>query len=631
MKYTLSQTSGFVFVLLSFAWLMSVPTNSVADELGSNTFCEDSLCGVGEGDCDGDHQCQSGLVCATDKGSNYGFRPIVDVCEVYVPPELGSNTFCEDSLCGKGEGDCDNDLQCQSGLVCVDDVGANYGFRPIVDVCESPAPSASGWVPGEFEPASNFAALCDNPRSGSDPQTGRAFTDSPGTPLDENNWLRSWNNDLYLWYSEIEDLDPINFSTRNYFDLQKTFARTPSGNLKDKFHFTWDTAQYQALSQSGVSAGYGVTFAVLSPSPPRKIVVAYTQPNSPATTVPANLDRGALILEIDGVDVENGSDFNTLNEGLFPATLNESHEFVVMDLGSDTPRTFTMESRVITLVPVQNVSTIVTDTGLVGYMLFNDHIATAEQQLMDAIDELSAANVTDLVLDMRYNGGGYLVIASELSFMIAGQGQTAGQVFEEAQFNDKHTVFNPVTGQLIVPEPFQDRTVGLSATQGQLLPSLNLNRVFVLTGPGTCSASESVMNSLRGVDVEVIQIGSTTCGKPYAFYPQDNCGTTYFSIQLKGINAKGFGDYTDGFSPENTIPPEGTMVPGCYVADDYTHLLGDPEEGRLAAALAYRMDQSCPMPDGFSVRSLSSDGIDLSAVDGAISKPPWLTNRIINK
>jgi hypothetical protein len=100
--------------------------------------------------------------------------------------------------------------------------------------------------------------------------------------------------------------------------------------------------------------------------------------------------------------------------------------------------------------------------------------------------------------------------------MIAGQGRTAGQVFEEAQFNDKHTIFNPVTGRLIVPEPFQDRTVGLSATAGQQLPSLNLSRVFVLTGPGTCSASESVMNSLRGVDVEVIQIGSTTCGKPYA-------------------------------------------------------------------------------------------------------------------
>jgi hypothetical protein len=139
------------------------------------------------------------------------------------------------------------------------------------------------------------------------------------------------------------------------------------------------------------------------------------------------------------------------------------------------------------------------------------------------------------------------------------------------------------------------------------------------------------MNSLRGVDVEVIQIGSTTCGKPYAFYPQDNCGTTYFSIQLRGINAKGFGDYSDGFSPANTNPPEGTVVPGCYVADDYTHLLGDVEESRLAAALAYRDDQTCPTPLGVAARNLSRSGIDLSAVDGVVYKSPWLKNRILSR
>ena len=61
----------------------------------------------------------------------------------------------------------------------------------------------------------------------------------------------------------------------------------------------------------------------------------------------------------------------------------------------------------------------------------------------------------------------------------------------------------------------------------------------MLTGDNTCSASESIINSLRGIGVEVIQIGLTTCGKPYGFYPQDNCGTTYFSIEFKGVNAQG--------------------------------------------------------------------------------------------
>ena len=103
-------------------------------------------------------------------------------------------------------------------------------------------------------------------------------------------------------------------------------------------------------------------------------------------------------------------------------------------------------------------------------------------------------------------------------------------------------------------------------------------------------------------NVEVYIIGSTTCGKPYGFYPMDNCGTTYFSIQFRGENAKNFGDYSDGFSPANQTGVVGTTVPGCSVADDFTHELGDPAEGRIAAALAFRAsnNQACPAPSGFS-------------------------------
>ncbi len=71
------------------------------------------------------------------------------------------------------------------------------------------------------------------------------------------------------------------------------------------------------------------------------------------------------------------------------------------------------------------------------------------------------------------------------------------------------------------------------------------------------------MNGLRGVNVQVIQIGTTTCGKPYGFYPQDNCGTTYFSIEFRGVNAQGFGDYPDGFSPSNSVGAANTAsIPG---------------------------------------------------------------------
>ena len=251
-------------------------------------------------------------------------------------------------------------------------------------------------------------------------------------------------------------------------------------------------------------------------------------------------------------------------------------------------------------------------------MSFNDHIATAEQKLIDAIIQLNATGITDLVLDLRYNGGGFLDIANELAFMIAGEAAASGRTFEELQFNDKHQVFDPVTGRLLSPTLFHTTAVGFSPTASGPLPSLNLSRVFILTGPGTCSASESIINGLRGIDVEVIQVGSTTCGKPYGFYPFDNCGTTYFSIQFRGVNAKNFGDYTDGFSPGNVGQAEGTPVTGCSVADDFTHQLGDPEEARFAAALAYRVDGSCPAASGLSSdrASVSTSLAPLSAVDG---------------
>jgi hypothetical protein len=132
---------------------------------------------------------------------------------------------------------------------------------------------------------------------------------------------------------------------------------------------------------------------------------------------------------------------------------------------------------------------------------------------------------------------------------------------------------------------------------------------------------------LRGENVQVIQIGYTTCGKPNGFHPEDNCGTTYFTIEFKGVNAAGFGDYTDGFAPSNSLAPGGSRVPGCSVADDFTHELGDPSEARFAAAIDYMGTSSCPTPTAIAPPALMS----LGAVDGVVLKPLWLENRALTQ
>jgi hypothetical protein len=442
----------------------------------------------------------------------------------------------------------------------------------------------------------------------------------------QKSFLRSWTNDLYLWYSEVPNVDPAPYTPLDYFAQLKTPAVTASGKPKDRFHFTYPTTVWQQLSQSGIEVGYGVTWILVARTPPRMAVAGYDEPNMPASPALANgIVRGVKVLYVDGVDLVNANDqasVNKLNAGLFPSKADEKHTFVVQDPGATTTRTVTMSAVAVTETPVQSVHTIDTSTGKVGYMLFNDHIATAEAGLVNAITTLKTAGISDLILDVRYNGGGYLAIASELAYMIAPAATTTGKTFEKTVFNDKHPTIDPVTGQPIVPTGFISQTVGFSVSSGMQLPSLGLSRVFVLTGNGTCSATEAVLNGLSGVDVQVIQIGATTCGKPYGFYPQDKCGTTYFSIQFQGINQKGFGDYPDGFTPASTTLPG---FPGCVVSDDFGHALGDSQEALLAAALQYRDTQTCPAPPP-AANALVSGGL---RGDGAPVKPPWRTNRLM--
>ncbi len=485
---------------------------------------------------------------------------------------------------------------------------------------------AGTWMQGVYQPASNFAGRCAKPRAGT--------SDLTGTTTDENNWLRSWTNDLYLWYDEVPDLNPALYSdTLGYFDLLKTTAKTVSGKDKDQFHFTYTTAEWKALSEGGESVGYGVEWAFIANTPPRRAVFAFVEPNAPAATKAANLGRGMEILTVDGVDLVNDntqSGVNTLNAGLSPSNAGEAHTFGFRRLdGSTFTASLTASTVISTPVPVAKVVTSPTGAK-VGYILFNDHIATSEAALREAVSTLKAQGIDDLVLDIRYNGGGYLDIAAELAYMIAGPTRTSGQTFERTQFNAKYPTTDPINGGPIRPTMFWPSAVGLPGglPANTSFPTLDLSRVFVLTGSGTCSASEAIINGLRGVDVDVIQIGVTTCGKPYGFYPQDNCGTTYFSIEFKGVNAKGFGDYADGFGPAN---PQSTpaQLPGCSVADDFTHDLGNIAENRLESALAYRDLGACVALA--SLTPLQAHARPLSAVEGFVPKSIWRTNRIMRQ
>jgi carboxyl-terminal processing protease len=458
--------------------------------------------------------------------------------------------------------------------------GGSTAATPVTTTPTSPTITAS------YTASQN---MCAAPRTGIDPYTGKAYPDKQGTLADEKTFLRGWIDQYYLWYKEVPDVNPLNYSTAvDYFNVLKTTQTTATGQPKDKYHFTYATADWDALSSQGVELGYGISWSRnTGANLPRTWIASIVEPGSPSAA--AGLRRGDRLLTVDGVDFVNGGDqaaVDKINAGLFPEKANEIHRLTLDRSGATIDVTLTAVA--VASAPVKNTKVIDTPTGTVGYLTFDNHNEVSERALIDAITQLKTAGVTDLVLDVRYNGGGLLFIASELAYMIAGPAQTSGKTFEKPIYNDRFADQ--------APYPFRSTAYGFQpslAAAGTVLPTLNLKRVTLLTTGDTCSASESIINSLRGVDVEVNLIGGQTCGKPYAFTPVDNCGTTYFAIEFKGVNNKGFGDYADGFAPT------------CSVPDDLQHAVGDTGEGMLAAALRYRATGVCPAASTSS-RALAS-------------------------
>jgi hypothetical protein len=239
-----------------------------------------------------------------------------------------------------------------------------------------------------------------------------------------------------------------------------------------------------------------------------------------------------------------------------------------------------------------------------GYIQFNDHAEGAQDDLISAFRQLRDAQAQDLVLDMRYNSGGYLYITLAAASMVSGP-NSEGLVFEQLRYNARRSAesassFLTFSSHLQFAETQYPR--------GTPLPQLGLSRLYVLSSDQTCSSSESLVNGLRGIDVEVVLVGRTTCGKPFGFHRKDNCGFAYFPIEFQGSNAKGFGDYTAGFKPT------------CTVTDDPDTPAGSDTDPLLGAALAHMDTGSC-VPDTSTSRLLQS--AEPKVAPAPPMRPPW--------
>jgi carboxyl-terminal processing protease len=460
--------------------------------------------------------------------------------------------------------------------------------------------------------AASLAQQCVAPRSGT--------ADTQGSIDTEKSWVRSFMDETYLWYKDVPVVNAANFTLASnnnsviqtldaYFQALKTKNITPSGKLVDQFSFTVATEDLQN-QQSGISSGYGFRQSTISGTVPRVVRILYVEQGSPAQL--GGVLRGDTITSIDGVDINDNTSagIDVLNAGLFPDVASKTTSFGLLASNATVPRNVTITSSQSIAVSPVALSTVIADgSNRVGYLVLNSFgVVSAEKQLIDTVTQFKNVNVNELVVDLRYNGGGYLDLANELAWMI-GDTTLAGKTFEKLTCNDKNTLsFCNTT------DTFHQTTQGFSVATNQALPQLRLKRVFVLTSGNTCSASESVINSLSPF-MQVVTIGNTTCGKPYGFSYKDNCGTSYAAMQFKGVNALGYGDYADGFAPV------------CPIADDLTRQRGDPAEAMLDGALTYMRTGACPVAKSSSQMTIAQQL--LKGGSYTIDRKPWESVRVL--
>jgi hypothetical protein len=417
-------------------------------------------------------------------------------------------------------------------------------------------------------PSSSYANIC---------------TGQPWYP--EKSFVLTYMNENYLWYSEMVPPSVDQYNEVGYFEALLSYrpgtSAHPVPHPVDSYSYVTSTYMADIMDTGYSPGGYGFSWVTDRNGLQR---VAYVAPGSPAAQ--AGMRRGGVL-----------RGFDSYGAGTYPYGAN-STTLSYQDPGSAVRSiplaTVPFQQDPVPIVSIVTPSPFPVNNRKIGYLLVLDYSSIAQDKLIDAITSLRVQGMNELVLDLRYNQGGFIHAAQSLASMIAGSNAVGGfgmvRTFERQVYNGKvPNVTLPFTttvtwqpGITSLPPGYNNSSNRVKYSIGYPLPALNLSRVYILTTDLTASASESLINALRGVDVDVVQIGTLTAGIPYGSNRRDNCGEAYYPIEYQGFNNKGFGDYTGG------------LAPTCLVHDDFNYPLGDGREALLNAATEYIRTGQCP-------------------------------------
>ena len=407
--------------------------------------------------------------------------------------------------------------------------------------------------------------------------------------LDIENFIYRGLNYFYLYKADTPELANDNFANQGELNTFLNSFETPESlfsflkSPQDRFSLL--VANYNELEDAlnGVSLNNGMEFGLVYYPNNSSNVFGYIRYVLPGTDAESkNLERGMIFNSIDGQQLTDTNFSELLSLNSYQIGLATFNGTVITPTGES----IALVKQQYTENPILIAETLTVQGQKIGYLMYNAFTRDFDSQLNGVFAQFKADAITDLVIDLRYNGGGSVETAIDLSSMITGQ--FYNQVFANEEWNTDRQA------EYASPKLFDNQIF-----TGEAINSLNLTKAYVLTTKRSASASELVINGLNPY-IDMTQVGDTTTGKYQASFllydapapnfskSQANPGHSYAMLPLvfKTSNAIGFTDYAEG------------LFPDIQLKENYTNLgiLGDVNEPLLAAALNDILSIPQPQP-----------------------------------
>lgn len=391
---------------------------------------------------------------------------------------------------------------------------------------------------------------------------------------------------FYLWQDQLPSGGSFNFFTKEWsgvpltdqllryktaeevLEALKSYAKDPNGETLDRFSFLDRTGAVNESIQEGLSGSFGFDVRYNNET---DLFIKLVHPNSPADK--AGIKRGWQVLEINGnKDLDLASfdadDFAFLDRALGASSIN-----LKMKKEDGVEATIQLLRTNFQIKPILYDHVYTVGAKKVGYFVFESFVSTegaggADTYVKNDLNQLFAKfeneGVSEVIVDLRYNGGGAVITAEYLSNMLVPLAAN-----NELMYSYEINKEMEADGWKEIPDSFTP--VDFEKTN-----SLNLNRIyFLVTAGSTASASELLINNLNPF-IETKLIGEEgTYGKPVGYLPWEVLRVDLYAVTFKTTNHEGYGDYFNGMSVD------------VYVGDDVSKDWGNREEGMLKQALYF--------------------------------------------